>query len=617
MEQPQFHYESTIKELLSCAREAAEVLERSRLSPRSSSQFRKSIELIRQRCEDRHMYLAVIGEFNSGKSTFINALLRDNLMKTGPIETTATAVRFYYGELLEVVVKANGSGDVRIGENNFRESSRQLAFPAVETADLREFINHVTSVAGSPGGIESLSVYHPSAFLRDGVVVIDTPGVSTQIAGHEEVTQQILKEEADAAILLIPALQAGTRAQFEFAEENIRSFLHRCIFLITKIEHVPERDRKELLRRIVVRLKERLGVDESAVLVAPPLEVLLDRSGEEILSSEERHRRRSFALLENRIIKRMQKEKTLSIAERIVRLLTDLLEKLLSHLRKRQQELQASEDEIHAAILPSLQTFANKHLKQAEERVGMAIDAGKTSLETVLSDYRQEIMGRVRRAIYSCQSSWELRDVGERINSILESRQRELSKETMAVMRTVQDAAAEEGRKFNTAFWKEYQRLDRLRKESLELKSPPMLAFDSILLFDDFYYGSSEGTMYLMLSLLAEIFGSLSLSSFFLEGRKEKAWNKVRPQIQSDSHAVSTRTQQSFQEYCDQLKDMLNSHIKYHIDKYKSAVDMINAEQRKKRQGFEIERQRIDTDCLRISKRLRRLEKLQHELAAL
>jgi GTPase SAR1 family protein len=33
---------------------------------------------IRKRCADPNLYLAVIGEFSSGKSTFINALLRDD-----------------------------------------------------------------------------------------------------------------------------------------------------------------------------------------------------------------------------------------------------------------------------------------------------------------------------------------------------------------------------------------------------------------------------------------------------------------------------------------------------------------------------------------------------------
>ena len=43
------------------------------------------------RVADAKFYLAVVGEFSSGKSTFINALLRKRLLKEAVKPTTAAA----------------------------------------------------------------------------------------------------------------------------------------------------------------------------------------------------------------------------------------------------------------------------------------------------------------------------------------------------------------------------------------------------------------------------------------------------------------------------------------------------------------------------------------------
>jgi predicted GTPase len=56
----------------------------------------------RERLKDPHYYLAVIGEFNAGKSTAINALLEAELFAASILPTTAAAVRVKYGQRLVI-----------------------------------------------------------------------------------------------------------------------------------------------------------------------------------------------------------------------------------------------------------------------------------------------------------------------------------------------------------------------------------------------------------------------------------------------------------------------------------------------------------------------------------
>ena len=61
------------------------------LSSTDSREISARIMSIKKKRKDSKLYLAVIGEFSSGKSTFINALLGFRLLKDAVMPTTACA----------------------------------------------------------------------------------------------------------------------------------------------------------------------------------------------------------------------------------------------------------------------------------------------------------------------------------------------------------------------------------------------------------------------------------------------------------------------------------------------------------------------------------------------
>ena len=54
-------------------------------------EINSKIERCRSKMDDGKLYLALVGEFSSGKSTFINALLGFRLLKEAVMPTTACA----------------------------------------------------------------------------------------------------------------------------------------------------------------------------------------------------------------------------------------------------------------------------------------------------------------------------------------------------------------------------------------------------------------------------------------------------------------------------------------------------------------------------------------------
>lgn len=87
----------------------ANIIQREEISPALKSEIDFQIKQIQKRRSDPNLYLAVIGEFSSGKSTFINSLLRDDLLKTSVLPTIAAATKLRYGSCLQVEVQLGGT----------------------------------------------------------------------------------------------------------------------------------------------------------------------------------------------------------------------------------------------------------------------------------------------------------------------------------------------------------------------------------------------------------------------------------------------------------------------------------------------------------------------------
>ena len=212
---------------------AKNVISRSQLPNHHRSNLDRLIRRIDERQKDPYLYLAVIGEFSSGKSTFINALLRDNLLKTSALVTTAAATRLRYGNKLQVEVNFANVPEIFQKITLQKKGLNQLlvawlviiamsyiALPVVITVlifvvfliifivffinaknnhknrqnnqkkivtsddikdnslDNKQFIHKVTSEEEIAKEIIDLKISHPSDFLKKNIVIIDLPGTN-------------------------------------------------------------------------------------------------------------------------------------------------------------------------------------------------------------------------------------------------------------------------------------------------------------------------------------------------------------------------------------------------------------------------------------------------------
>ncbi|WP_438034672.1 dynamin family protein [Sorangium sp. So ce204] len=172
-------------------------------------------DLVKKLDADR-FHLVVVGEFNHGKTTFVNALLGASILPVGVTPTTAVIHHLEYAaDPRAEVVYASGE---RIG----------LPFE-----DVRAF-----TVGGerssSAGEVKFLEVGYPAELLRERVVLVDTPGVNDLSLQRADITYSYIPR-SDAVLFLIDAGQPLKESERVFLQEKLLGQSRdKILFVVTK-----------------------------------------------------------------------------------------------------------------------------------------------------------------------------------------------------------------------------------------------------------------------------------------------------------------------------------------------------------------------------------------------
>jgi ribosome biogenesis GTPase A len=194
--------------------------------------------------------LVVLGEFNHGKSTFLNALLGDRLLPVGATPTTAALAEIRHGD--------------RVTAEAVFESGRRQVVPREELdAWLSGKRGEEAVNGGARDALDRVEIQHPAPFLVDRITVVDTPGVNDLSAQRADITYGYVPR-ADAIVFLLDGTQVLTESERRFLQERILGQSRdRLIFVIAKADLLDEAERKE----VEAFAREQL----SAVVPDPPL----------------------------------------------------------------------------------------------------------------------------------------------------------------------------------------------------------------------------------------------------------------------------------------------------------------------------------------------------------
>ncbi|MGG0940173.1 dynamin family protein [Brevibacillus centrosporus] len=217
-------------------------------------QWKKTIRQIKEDV-DEPIIVMIAGEFKAGKSTFINALLGDEVLTADVTPATAVVTKLTYGPQKKII-------------GHFQNSERKEFDQA--------WLEQLTAERSGAGELIRKTLHYvelqlPYKFLQS-ITILDTPGLNSTQAHHTRATEMFL-QRADYTIWLFHYQNAGTSTELEVLQK-LRASDAKVVGIVNAIDlhDEEEGDLDEFLqdskRRMQGLVDELYGVSARNALEA-------------------------------------------------------------------------------------------------------------------------------------------------------------------------------------------------------------------------------------------------------------------------------------------------------------------------------------------------------------
>ena len=204
-------------------------------------EFRPQLDLIVRRLETPQFEIAVFGRVSSGKSSLLNHIVGTDVLPVGVTPITAVPTRLV-------------RGDQRAACIAFAEEASRT----VPVADLRLY----ASEEGNPGNrkhVTSILVQLPTPRLREGIVLVDTPGTGSLAQSGSAETFAYLPH-CDLGVVLIDAASALTADDLDLLRLLYEAGIPAQV-LLSKADLLTPGDRQRAAGYIHDHVRQELSLD--------------------------------------------------------------------------------------------------------------------------------------------------------------------------------------------------------------------------------------------------------------------------------------------------------------------------------------------------------------------
>jgi predicted GTPase len=196
------------------------------------SEYENLSEVIKQAAK-KELVLLVCGEFKRGKSSFVNALLGQDLCPVADGITTSTVSIIRFGEQEKAI---RHYSVLETNKNN--EECLSMKDDEISINQIGRFAKGTSEEIGNTLYIE---IEVPNALLKNGLVLIDTPGVGSLDPRHLFLTLQALPK-ADAFFFVTDTGEPLTTTELDFIKNRLVPTEKPFDILLSKSDKVSRSD---------------------------------------------------------------------------------------------------------------------------------------------------------------------------------------------------------------------------------------------------------------------------------------------------------------------------------------------------------------------------------------
>jgi GTPase SAR1 family protein len=358
-------------DILSILEEAIRIL--SHLGESFSSELTHLIGL-KNRLEQGHFHLAVLGQFKRGKSTLLNARLGEAVLPTAVIPVTA----------IPTFVRSGPHLKARVSFQDQREPLEVTAESADHFADLLADFVTETRNPGNRLGVLQVDVFHPGSILNKSVVLIDTPGVGSTFRHNTEAALNFLPQ-CDAALFLVSADPPITEVEKEFLRQ-VRSKVPGLFFILNKVDYLNDEERLSSLEFLRKVLTEQVGLPIDTPVLCISAKTALDARR---ANDETRWITSGLREVEQRLLDFFAAEKTTTLRQAIAQKAGDALAECAMRLRLAIRSLLIPMEELQSRL-----EVLEQKIEEAQRRriaAGDLLAGDRCRMHEILEDHVEKL----------------------------------------------------------------------------------------------------------------------------------------------------------------------------------------------------------------------------------
>uniref|UniRef100_UPI003F4C50EF dynamin family protein n=1 Tax=Brachyspira catarrhinii TaxID=2528966 RepID=UPI003F4C50EF len=343
----------------------------------------KLVEIKNKISNNREDIVPVLGMQGMGKSTLINSILAENILPNEADETTCVPVEVKYGEEKKAEVYFANSDKIEI---------------VYTIEQLREYVDNNYN-NGNEKNVEKIVLFRPLEILKNGLVIVDLPGVGSLTKNNENTTKKYI-ENLSCALFVIPTVPTIRKHEEAFIRPIWELFAN--VIFVQNDWGESKREIEESIdfnTKVLRSIAEKINVDfKEEIIVVNAYNAAYGR----IYKDEEKIKSSNIETL-LRKLENFANDNKVKSEEVLESRIKNYIKKVIEYIKDLIEVLNESNEKLKERLEENEEKFKkqNKEIEKKIESITDYLNDAKKTIKKFAEDISVEYFGKFRSQMHN------------------------------------------------------------------------------------------------------------------------------------------------------------------------------------------------------------------------